>query len=1037
MKKKPKNGGIRFPLIQNDLKLKITTLFLLVTIFNIQANTYTHKTKVDLGLNNTTVKTVLVEKRNAIVDVKQIIKGKVTDENGMPLPGASIMEEKTKKSVSTDFDGNFEIAVDNSEAVLIITYIGYKQKRVVANKDNITIQLSPDTEELKQVIVVGYGSVKKKDATGAVDQISSKKFDNVAATSPAEILRGKVAGVQITTSSGEPGASTAIRIRGNTSLRSGNGPLIVVDGVPLDGSDSSAGGADTGLGTSSAKSPLNFINQNDIESMSVLKDASSTAIYGSRGANGVIIITTKKSKTKEPQLNLNTSVGISSYSSKFDIMSREQYLAAGGTDKGGSYNWKDALLQTGITKNYDLSYATGGENSSTRISFGANNTEGIVKNTGMDKYTFSLSNSTDFIGGAIKIEPKILYSAIKDKTTLLSENVGYIGNAIASSLYWNPTLPIYNSNGSYNVVSNDYLNPVQLNNSYKDFTNTSKLLASINTTVKLSSNLKYQFLLAFENSNSVRKSQLLPSMLVKDAAQASFNSVTYYGQADINNLYKFNRTFEHTLSYNKEFNPNVILDVIAGFSYYDYNFDSNSSTGKGFNPNQTNLIDDIQGSVGWLSGKFGPVSRRNKVELQSYFGRATANLYEKFIVNATLRRDGSSKLGANNKYDNFYSVGAAYKVVEGKEGFVNDLKLRGSYGLTGNQEFAPNSAIAYSNYISPSTLGNLVSPSPDLKWETTLSSGIGVDFTLLNNRLTGSVDYFAKDTKNLIFAKAAESTQVAPAALKYVNLPGFLQSKGFEVALGYKIIDSQDLSWDVNANASFLTNKLVDFPLFVPVAELNGQGLSGAYAEALSDGVAAYSYYMYEFKGYNEAGASIYTDAKGDSVPLGSAVPHLLDKQPLPKINVGFNTSFSYKKIDAGVSFYGAFRHYIYNNTNNALFFKGAFPIRNITSDVANSVQNSSDPNSPSTKYLEKGDFIRMGNLTLGYTFSGALLEKAKIKSARLFLNGQNLLLFTNYSGFDPEVNTNKILNGVPSAGIDYLAYPKSKTISVGLNVNF
>ena len=574
-------------------------------------------------------------------------------------------------------------------------------------------------------------------------------------------------------------------------------------------------------------------------------------------------------------------------------------------------------------------------------------------------------------------------------------------------------------------------------NSYQDYTNTSKLLASINTTVKLNSHLKYNFLLAFENSNSTRKSQLLPTIQIKDAARATFDGTEYYGQADINNLNKFNKTFEHTLTYNKEFSPNFTLDLVGGFSYYDYNFDSNSITGKGFNPNQTNLIDDIQGSVGYLSGKFGPTSHRNEQELQSYFGRATANLYQKFILNATLRRDGSSKLGANNKYENFYSVGAAYKVIEAKEGLVNDLKLRGSYGLTGNQEFAPNSAIAYANYISPKGLGNQVSPNSDLKWETTLSSGLGVDFTLLNNRLTGSVDYFMKDTKNLIFAKAAESTQVAPAALKYVNLPGTLQSKGFEVSLAYKVIDSKDLTWDVSANAAFLTNKLVDFPLFVPVAEVNGQGLTGATAQALVNGQPAYSYYMYDFKGYDSNGASIYTDAAGNNVGLGNAVPKLVDKQPLPKLNLGFNTSVSYKKFDAAVSFYGAFGNYIYNNTSNALFYKGAFPVRNITADVANSVQANSDPNSPSTKYLEKGDFLRMGNLTLGYTFSGALLDKAKIKSARLFLNGQNLLLFTNYSGFDPEVNVNKTFNGVPSAGMDYIAYPKAKTISVGLNVNF
>ncbi len=969
----------------------------------------------------------------------QDVSGTVSDSSG-PLPGASVLVKGTTNGAQTDLDGKFTIKNVGSNAVLVFSYIGLKSQEVnVAGKSSVKVVLKEDSAELKEVIVIGYGTVKKKDATGAVDQISSKKFDNIAAASPAEILRGKVAGVQITTSSGEPGAAVAIRVRGNTSLRSGNGPLIVVDGVPLDGGDSSAGGADSGLGTSSAKNPLNFINQNDIESMSVLKDAASTAIYGSRGANGVIMITTKKSKTKIPTLNYSSSVAFSSYASDFDVMSTSQYLAAGGTNKNGAYNWKDAILQDGLSVNNDVSYSTGSDNSMTRLSFGANNTDGIVKNTGMDKYTVNISNSTEFFGGALKIEPKIIYSAIKDRTTLLSDKAGYIGNIVATALYWNPTSSVRKADGTYNVIGDDYLNPVQLIDSYRDYTNTSKLLASFNTTVKLTSNLKYQFLLAFENSFSTRKSQLLPTMKIKDAAQATFDGTVYYGQADIVNVNKFNKTFEHTLDYNKDFSDNFNLDLIAGFSYYDYNYNMNSSTAKGFNPNQTNLIDNIQGGVSWKTGNngWGSNSRRNEVELQSYFGRATANLYKKLIINGTIRRDGSTKLGANNKYDNFYSLGLAYKIIEEKEGLVNDFKIRGSYGLTGNQEFAPNSAIRYANYVSPSSLGNQINDNPDLKWETTKSSGVGADFTLLNNKLTGSVDYFMKDTKDLIFAKAQESTQVAPPASQFVNLPGTLQSKGFEVSLSYKIAESEDFSWDISGNASFLTNKLVDFPLFVPVAELNGQGLSGAYAQVLLNQKPVYSYYLYDFKGYDASGNSIYTDANGNPTGLGTASKHVLDKQPLPKINVGFSTSVSYKQFDAAVSFYGAFGHYIYNNTSNALFFKGAFPVRNITSDVANSVQASSDPNSPSTKYLEKGDFLRMGNLTFGYTVSGAVLEKAKIKSARFFVNGQNLLLFTKYSGFDPEVNTNKVFNGVPSAGIDYLAYPKSKTIALGVNLTF
>ena len=983
----------------------------------------------------------------------QSVSGKVTDSNGA-LPGASVTVKGTTNSQQTDLDGNFKINNVGSSAVLVFSYIGLKTQEVtVAGKATVDVTLQSDQLELKEVLVIGYGTVKRKDATGAIDQLSSKKFDNIAATTPAEVLRGKVAGVQITSSSGEPGAAISIRVRGNSSIRSSNNPLIVLDGVPLDGGDSSAGGSDV-LGSSTARSPLNFINQNDIETLTVLKDASSTAIYGARGANGVIMITTKKSKSKTPQLNYNSSVGFSSYKGNIDVMSTAEYIAAGGTNNGAAvYNWKDALLQDGLTVNNDLSYSTGSENSFSRLSFGVNNTTGIVQNTGLDKYTASYSNSTNFFSNNLILDSKIAYTALKDKTTILSDKAGFIGNAISSALYWNPTNPIYDNspdgyyNPNYNVPvgnygSDDYLNPIQLRDAYLDYTNTSKLIANISATLKLSKNLKYKFLVGIESSNSTRKSQILPTIRIKDVAQTTQAGITYYGQADIVSVNRFAKTFEHTLTFNKDINDNINLDLVVGASAYNYNFNQNGITAKGFNILQTNLIDNVQGGISYNNGSgtnnFGSKSFRNEVLLNSVFGRATANLYKKLNVNVTLRRDGSSKLGVNNKYGTFYSLGAAYKIFDSKEGLVNDLKIRTSYGTTGNQEFAPNSALRFARYVAPDgSLGDQINDNPKLRWETTKSKGIGLEFSLLKNKLSGTLDYFSRDTKDLVFAKAAESFPIAPASLRFENLKGILRNSGYEISLNYKILDSEKLSWDISANSSFLKNKLIDFPLFIPTAELNGQGLSGAFAQVLTNNLPAYTYYLYEWRGYDATGNSIYSDAAGNDTGLGGASKKFLDKTPLPKVNVGFSTSLSYKKLDFSTSFYGAFGGYIYNNTANALFFKGAFPVRNVPIEVATSNQATGDPNTPSTKYLEKGDFLRLGNVTFGYTFNGGLLDKAKIKSARFYVNGQNLLLITGYSGFDPEVDTNKALNGVPSSGIDYLAYPKAKTVAFGVNLTF
>jgi iron complex outermembrane receptor protein len=979
----------------------------------------------------------------------QDVSGTVSDSSG-PLPGASILVKGTTNGAQTDLDGKFTIRNVGSNAVLVFSYIGLKTQEVnVAGKTSVSVLLKEDSAELKEVVVIGYGTVKKKDATGAVDQIGAKDFDNVAAPSPAQLLRGKVAGVQVTQSSGEPGAGISVRVRGNSSIRSGNGPLYVIDGVPLDGGNVSAGGGLTAnngaqdLGSSSARNPLNFINQNDIESISVLKDASSTAIYGSRGANGVIVITTKKGKSSEPQLTYSTSVSFSKKAGDFGVMNANEFVAAGGDDKGSrTYNWEDAVLRNGFAMNHDLSFSKSTENSNTRLSFGASNANGIVKNSGLDKYSASFYNSNDFFKGALKIESRVIYSSLKDETTLLSNNAGYIGNLIGTALYWNPTLPIYNTDGTYNVISTSYLNPVQLLNSYKDYTNTNKLLASINTTWKISSHFKYQFLFGVESSTSSRKTQLLPSIQILNTAQAvvpkakdSDPTITKYGQAAIANQNKFNKTFEHTLNYNNDFGDNFNLDALVGYSYYDYTADGNQSSGIGYDASQTNLIDNIEGG---LQNEFRVSSYRNRVELQSYFGRINATLYKKLILTGTLRADGSTKLGVNNKYDYFPSVGVAYKVVDNKDGLVNDFKIRGNYGITGNQEFAPNSAIARASYSNNGSLNLDSNSNADLRWETTKSYGVGADFELLNNRLTGSLDYFQRDTKDLIFPVPAAATQPGPPSPRFKNLPGNLINKGFEVALSYKIIDTEDLNWDISGNASFLKNEMTNFAGFISTGGLNGQGLSGAYAQVITNGKPIYSYYMYEWRGYDAGGNSIYADAAGNDTGLGTAAKKLLDKQPLPKINVGFSTGLNYKGFDASASFYGAFGHYIYNNTTNAYFFKGAFTGgRNVTQEAATSPQAAGDPNSPSTKFLEKGDFLRMGNLTFGYTVKGNSLERFKIKSARFYVNGSNLFIITSYSGTDPEVDTDKQLNGVPSAGIEYLSYPRDKSVSVGLNVTF
>ncbi|WP_278034796.1 SusC/RagA family TonB-linked outer membrane protein [Flavobacterium nitratireducens] len=961
----------------------------------------------------------------------QDVSGTVSDAGG-PLPGVTVSIKGTTKSTQTDFAGKYTIKNIGSKAVLVFTFIGFKTQEISADgKSTVNVTLKEESAELKEVVVVGYGSVKKKDATGAVDQISAKKFDNVAATNPASLLQGKVAGVQITSSSGEPGASNSIRIRGNGTLRSGNGPLIVVDGVPLAGGDVSAGGASLGNGTMSAKDPLSFINQNDIESMTILKDASSTAIYGARGANGVIIITTKKGKSKDPELTYSTSFATSSFASDFDVLSTSEFIKLTAPEKqfGGSYNWKKQVLQTGGAMNHDLSYSSGTDKSNTRISLGMSNTDGIIRNTGLDKYTASLYNSNDLIDGRVKLETRISYSNLKDQRALTTTNTGYIGDVLSSALYWNPTRNVKNSDGSYVRVSGDYINPVHLLNSYSNRGDLSKFLGSLTTTVKLTDNLKYTALIGFETSNSIVKQQATPDLDIQDFARATNPSdlKEYRGQAVVSNDERVNKTVEHNITYNKEFSKNFSLNAVAGYSYYNYLSTGNFVSAKGFASTQRNLLENMEGGI---STETRTASYKGLVEMQSVFARASMAFYDKLNVDLTIRRDGSSKAAAGKKYGNFPSLGLAYKLVSGKDGNVNDLKLRANVGKTGNTEFPRNSSVSIIEYQDPYKFNVVNNANPNLSWETTTSYGVGVDFTLLKNKLSGSVDYFQKNTTDLIVGIPSTSGQPSPQGIKYVNLPANLINKGVEVALNYNVIDTQDLRWDVSGNAAFLKNEVKDLGAsnIYNVGAIDGAGLTDSYVQRIQDGYPLYNYYLAEFTGYDANGLSQYADG---------GAPKMLNKQPLPKMTLGFSTSLAYKDFDFSTSLYGNFGHYLFNNTNVALFYKNQLGGKNVTPEVANSVQSNSDANTPSTKYLEKGDFLRLGQLTLGYTFKSNLLERFKMKSARLYVNGSNLFVITKYSGFDPEVDTNKVKDGIPSAGIDYLSYPRARTFSVGLNVTF
>ncbi|QLE00827.1 TonB-dependent receptor [Galbibacter sp. BG1] len=977
----------------------------------------------------------------------QTVSGTVSDATG-PLPGANVLVKGTSNGTQTDFDGNYTLDGVQSGATLVFSYVGFAAKEVPVNgQSTVNVTLQEDAQALDEVIVVGYGTTTKKDATGAVESVKSEDFNKGLVTSPDQLIQGRVAGVQITQSSGEPGAAANIRIRGTSSIRAGNDPLIVVDGVPLGGGGGA--GSDVGFGRQSSRNPLSFINPNDIASMDVLKDASATAIYGSRGANGVIIITTKKGKIGKPQINFNSSVQFSKISNEYDLITADDYpsIAADvgnqNPDLGARLDPFGSILRTAFSQQYDFSYGAASETGNYRFSMGYQDQEGIIKGTGQTRYSGSVNITQRAFNDVVTFDSSVIYSYIGDDGEAVSDNVGAEGDLISSALRWNPTRPFYNADGTFNQPSDNQRNPQAFLEYYEDKTETSRILANFATTINITENLKYKFNVGIGRNESTRRT----------AASSAFNTNNTFnrGIASYEDNYNFNKLFEHTLNYKNEIAEGLNLDALIGYSYQAFEAKGNRMVGRDFSiADQDLYIKDIGYAATFqpteVSAYFNP-----SFELQSFFGRANINYKQKYLLTATLRADGSSKFGDNNKYGYFPSVGAAWRLSQ--EGFlpeaISEFKLRGNWGITGNQEFPAGSA---QTQFGPTGDGTALQQdnvaNPNLQWESVEQWGVGFDYGFANNRITGSVDYFSRTTNDLLFRLPA--IQPAPNVNYWTNFDDIeVLNNGLELSINAAIIEKEDFTFSVGYNMAFLNNEIKNvsnqFPLGIPTGEINGRSLTGQTAQLLYDDQPLYSFYLPVFEGYDSAGLPIYADTNGDGVinpnfdgPGGSSDRTFVG-DPNPDITIGIALNARYKNFDFGANLNGAYGHQIYDNTNAALFYKGAVTAGdNATYQEVNSgaAETGGGP-FLSTKDLQSGDFLRLNNLTVGYTLNSNAMATDWIQSLRFYVTGQNLFVITPYNGFDPEVNTNKSVDGVPSFGIDYTSYPRSRGFVIGLNANF
>jgi TonB-dependent starch-binding outer membrane protein SusC len=995
---------------------------------------------------------VLIVLMTTLAWSQSTVTGRVKSaEDGSSIPGVSVIEKGGNNGTITDADGRFSITVKN-ESILIFSFVGFKtQEAAVNGRSSFDVSLESDFTALTEVVVVGYGEVKKSDATGAVAVVGQEKFNKGFQTSPDQLLQGRLAGVQVTSSSGAPGAASNIRIRGTASIRAGNNPLIVLDGIPLDGRDVSSG-SDVGAGRGSAKNPLNFINPNDIESMSVLKDASATAIYGSRGANGVILISTKKGNKSKPQLEYSATVGFSKVpeSGKYDLLSANEFrneLTNQTLDFGADVNAFDEILRTGVTNDHSLSYGGASQNGGRyRVSLALQDQQGVIKSTGLKKYTGSVNISQDVLDGRVKLQSSLISSLIRDQNAALSDNVGAEGDMFVSALRWNPTRPFRDANGVLIQPSDNERNPLAFLEYYDDNTETSKVFANVSATVNIAKGLDYKLNFGFDRSESERRigvSRLLNANFVRGS-----------GIGNIENIRGATNLIEHTLNFAREMSADVTLNALAGFSYQKFTRRITRQRGTDFSIDDQSLYTSNLDFAASFPSRPGPnnVNGLNGSEelpddeLQSFFGRVNLTLFQNLLLTTTMRADGSSRFGEGNKYGYFPSAAIAYKLVG--QSFVpdafSDLKVRFGWGITGNQEFPPGSSQTQyrptpGGGITLATVGN-----PDLRWEQTSQINLGIDFGLFGNKLTGSVDYFRKETKDLLFRFRAD--QPAPDVFKWRNLDGVtIENNGVEISLDAVVVEKEGLNVDVGFNVSFLQNKLNNItsilPLGVQTGEINGQGLSSQRGQLLYDNQPLFAFYLPVFNGYDQNGASTFADLNGDGEFTGSGIdrPGVGDRDfvgdPNPNMVLGIRSSATYKKFDASIYFNGAFGHQIFDNTTLALFNRAALNGgANVDRRVLTSGQGVSDSPVPSSQFVEDGDFLRLANLTVGYTFNS---EANWFQSIRVFATGQNLFVLTKYNGLDPEVNVNKSVDDVPSFGIDYAAYPRPRLLMVGFNVVF
>ncbi|GAL62223.1 SusC/RagA family TonB-linked outer membrane protein [Algibacter lectus] len=949
------------------------------------------------------------------------VKGTVTEKaTSIPLPGVNVVIKGTATGTATDFDGNFQIEAKNGD-IFVVTYIGFQSQEITySGQTTLNIQLNEDAALLNEIVVIGYGSTTKKDATGSVEAITSEGFTRGNIVTPENLLSGRVSGVSVTTS-GAPGSGSQIRIRGGSSINGSNDPLIIIDGLPIDNNS-----------VKGSRGVLASINPNDIDSFSVLKDASATAIYGSRASNGVIIIVTKKGKSSF-SATYDTQYSFGEIANRIDVFSGDEYrnLVASQPLNGTtldesllgatSTDWQDEIFRNTVSSQHNISMQGSlFQAIPTRFSFGLTNQEGALMTSEFERRNLGLALNPSLFKDHLKIN--------------LNANMSFEDNRFADSgqigaaLSYDPTQPVYDTTSPFDGY-------YQHRNGTTVLNGTTNPVASLLQTNNLGDSNR-----VYGNLNFDYKFHFLPDLRAvinigydetkaKEIQSTSYNVPTN-DPVKGNTLRRFenrtNKLLDGYLNYKKEF-ENFRTELMAGYSYQKFTF----------NGNDTGNLRDPQ--------TFANTYADPDVVLIGFFGRANLTFLEKYLVTLTYRRDGTSRFSEENRWGNFPAAAVAWNISD--EDFLKDsktisnLKLRAGYGITGQQSISEkdiflnryrggdaNSQYQFGNQVIQSLIASEI--NPDIKWEETATIEFGIDYGVFDNRVSGSLNFFQKNSTDLLFSAAvADGTNFSNNIIQNI---GELQTRGIEFSVNADVVKQKDFTIDFNFNATFLDREIKELAQGQDVKTGGISGGTGNNIQILSEGFSPNSFNVYK-QLYDTSGNPIegaYVDLNGDNVI--NEDDRYLKENPGADAILGFQSNVNYKNFDFSFNMRANLGNYVYNNVNSSrsqyqLLQDNAVLGNLPTSVLDNNFQRTADV-IISDIYVEDASFLKMDNITLGYTFPNV---SKKLKSIRLWAGIQNVFTITNYSGLDPEVSVGT------DQGIDNNIYPRPRTILAGANFKF